>query len=91
MIAKIVGYEENKVERKNENGKVIGAFTYKYLHCQLLEEIKGVTGMPVARLGLSYDFDIDLKTIELGAKYELFTYFDSAFKSRKCNGLILCK
>lgn len=91
MIAKIVGYEENKVEKKDENGKVIGESTYKYLHCQCLEEMKGVTGVPVARLGIAYDFDIDLKTIELGAKYEIFTYYDSTFKSRKCNGLVLCK
>lgn len=89
VIVKLLGTEEVVSDKKDQNGSVIGKNVYKYLHCLMTDEVQGVVGSAVTRIGIAYDADIDLDGLQLGAEYELFTYYDSQFKSRKCNGIHL--
>ena len=86
MIGKIIGYEVNQVKKVVDGEEKINE--YRYIHVVWAESVEGVTGTAVARLALDYQFKIDLKTIKLGAEYEIFKYFDTNFHVNKCNGLL---
>ena len=91
MLGKVIGVEVRGSDKKDKDGNVIGHTDYKYLHVVFLEVKEGVNGTAVACMAVDPRFKFDEKSIEIGAEYELFTFYDSYSRSDKCNGFFLYK